>query len=630
MEIGAMKVKKIFLWLILLLSLFSDIRLAVSDVNKNKSNEIGGKPTNMTGSFSVINKININKQNIKKNSLDINNININYNEIDLILNDKISENNSSIKNIYYRLSEASKKIGSMQTEISDSMQTEITKNIESTNKRNETIDQNATDIRINRDNIILHKKMLSDHVDNSGQYKSDIEQINKTLNNLNQTLNKLNQTSGMGSDSLDRFWVLIAALLVFFMQAGFKTFKSGMVRKANSGNVAIKNVLDWIIISLVYFLVGFGFMYGDSLNGLLGTNLFVPTFAVMQETKNSIDGQFLGLEFFLFQLAFAAIAATIVTGAMSERIALIPYLFLTVFIGAIIYPVFGHWAWGGNYLLNDQGWLYALGFRDFAGSTVVHSIGAWVALAGIIVIGARNGRYDKHGNLNRKDFIPSDLGYSTLGVFILWFGWWGLNGGSQLKYDENIATIIINTNLAGSAAGITAFFHALLKSRDNSDIFRKLLGGILGGLVAISASCNSVSAWEALLIGGVAGLVFNYSYDFLIFKLKLDDPVGAVAIHGFCGVWGTMCVAFFGDLEANFFFQNSEILFSEHSLLGFLGDANIRIKQAVVQLIGIVTAFTFSFFLSFLFFKLIRKIPGIGLRVLPSDEKNGILLGISN
>ncbi len=203
------------------------------------------------------------------------------------------------------------------------------------------------------------------------------------------------------------------------------------------------------------------------------------------------------------------------------------------------------------------------------------------------------------------------------------------NGGSQLKYDENIASIIVNTTLSGSAAGLTAFFQALSNSRDKYEIFPKLLGGILGGLVAITACCNSVSSGEAMFIGAIAGLIHNYSHDFLIHNLKLDDPVGAIAVHGFCGVWGTLCVAFFGQLDTSFFSQNNDILFSEHRLLGFLEESNIRIKQTIIQLIGIITAFSFTFPLSYLFFNLIRKIPGIGLRVIPSDEKKGSILGIS-
>lgn len=596
-----MEVKLPFVYLILFVLFFSKISFATTEHNTLFSDHI---IPNNSKQIAQINEPKTVENSEKKFSNIATFINSNNNKI-LINKRKIN------------------KLESIQTESAKQLHERIDLFQRKTLTINDSIYQNSTDINLNKEQIRSTQKVFSNQRDTSLKNQQKIDDISKTLNHLNST-------SGLTSDYLDRFWVLISAILVFFMQAGFKTFESGMVRKVHDDNVAIKNVVDWLIISLVYFVIGFGIMFGESLNGLIGTNLFSPSFAIMQDLKNSIDGQYLGLEFFLFQLAFAATAATIVSGAMSERVALIPYIFLSIFIGTIIYPIFGHWAWGGSYLLTDQGWLYNLGFRDFAGSTVVHSIGAWVALAGIVEIGARNGRYDKHGNLNRNDFVPSNLGYSTLGVLILWFGWWGFNGGSQLKYDENVASIILNTCLAGSAAGLSAFFHAFTKSRDKNEIFPKLLGGILGGLVAITACCNSVSSFEAIFIGVVAGLIHNYSHDLLTLKLKLDDPVGAVAVHGFCGVWGTMCVALFGDLQTDFFSLNHELLFSQHSIFGFIGDDNIRTKQAIVQLIGIVSAFLFSFLLSLIFFKLIRKIPGIGLRVLPSDEKTGSLLGISN
>ena len=257
-----------------------------------------------------------------------------------------------------------------------------------------------------------------------------------------------------------------------------------------------------------------------------------------------------------------------------------------------------------------------IGFRDFAGSTVVHSVGAWVALAGVLSkLVLDMDAMMPRGSLNKQGFLPANMGYSTLGVFILWFGWWGFNGGSQLKYDHNIATIILNTTLAGAAAGLTAFFHGLSQSRDKYEVFPKLLGGILGGLVAITACCNNVSSWEAMLIGGIAGLVHNFSYDYLMLKLKLDDPVGAIAVHGFCGVWGTLCVAFFGDMESGFMLQDSAHIFAENSFPWFSGGINTRLEQILIQMTGVTVAFLYTFTIARIFFKLIRLIPGIGLRV---------------
>ncbi len=619
--------KRFFFQLILLLSIFNHISLADTEHSSISASHNNLSP-NVSVASQLIQKMEQNSQNIQKNALGINKVKSNYNGINATnfsLNKKTRFNKSNITNIYDQLHTSDKKIEHNKKSIRH-----INRRLKTTEQTTEIIQkqvlQDAEYIKKNQTNISTNKASIEE---NNFLYKYG-EENSLAIDKINNKLNTLNKSYGVTSDYLDRFWVLIAGVLVFFMQAGFKTFEAGMVRKVHNDNVAIKNILDWLIISLVYFLVGFGLMFGDSFNGLIGTNLFGPTAEVMENVKITIADQYLGLEFFIYQLAFAATAATIVSGAMSERIALIPYIALSVFIGTLIYPVFGHWAWGGTFYQNDQGWLYALGFRDFAGSTVVHSVGAWIALAGIIEIGPRIGRYDKEGNVNTKDFTPSNLGYSTLGVLILWFGWWGFNGGSQLKYDETIAPIILNTIIAGSAAGITAFFHALTQSRDKYAIFPKLLGGILGGLVAITASCNSVSPYEALFIGVAAGFIHNYSLDFLIYKLKLDDPVGAVAVHGFCGVWGTLCVAFFGQLDTDFFVQNNSLFYSEHSVLGFMENTHIRIQQGIIQLIGIITAFLFTFILSLAFFKMIRKVPGIGLRVLPSDEKRGSILGITN
>jgi Amt family ammonium transporter len=581
-----MKMKQFLLWLLLLLSFFSDISIAeqnksiTSEFNKQKKiphaidvsppqNKIHNNNRKVQNLYEQIDSINT---NIKKNEMSINHI------------------NRVINGINRSLSVTGKIIAADHKKISD---------IAESDRPNE--------------------KLMSERMLTSDSYKSDIEKIYQKLDNLHET-------SGLPSNYLDRFWVIISAALVFIMLAGFMTYESGMVRKGQENNVAVKNVLNLLLFSLFFFIFGFGLMYGESFFGLLGTNLFAPTMEVMQNVKDSIENQYLGIEFFLYQLVLAATTVTIVSRALSERIALVPYILLIAFIGIFIYPLFGHWAWGGSYFQSDQGWLYAIGFRDFAGATVVHSIGAWIGLAGVMVIGPRIGRYDRYGNVNNLDFMPTNLSYSALGVFILWFGFWGFNGGSELNYDENVASIILNINISGSAAGISAFFHALYQSRDKYEIFPKLLGGILGGLVAITASCNSVSAWEAAFIGAAAGLIYNFSHDYLMNKLKFDDPVGAISIHGACGVWGTLCVALFAQLDADFFSQNGDVLFAEH---GLLADIKIRIMQFIIQLVGILTAFLFAFPASYLFFSRIRKIPGIGLRVMPADEKSGAILGIS-
>ena len=397
------------------------------------------------------------------------------------------------------------------------------------------------------------------------------------------------------SFTVDHLWVLVSTALVFFMQAGFKAFEVGMVRHEHSNAVSIKNIIDWIVGSLIFLFVGFGVMFGKSHFGIIGTDLF---FGI--GVQDNQEGSGLGTIFFLFQIAFATTALTIVSGAMSERTGFIPYMTASAFIALFIYPVFGHWAWGNLFYSDNPAWLADLGFIDFAGSTVVHSIGAWVALVGIWMIGPRLGRFDKDGK--PVPFKASSFSYSVLGLIILWLGWWGFNGGSQLALDKAVGEIILNTNIAGAIAGLTAFFHCYW-FQDRTDLYPKLLGGVLGGLVAITAPCAYVSHVDALVIGFVAGLVHNYSFDFLLHKLKLDDPVGAIPVHGFCGVWGTLSVAIFGSF----------------------GEDVSRLNQFGIQLLGVVVAFVFTTVASYIMFALLKKT--VGLRVSPQEEKSGIIIG---
>lgn len=407
--------------------------------------------------------------------------------------------------------------------------------------------------------------------------------------------------TGLTTNYLDRFWILICAILVFFMQAGFKVLEVGMVRKEHRAGIGMKNLMDWLIVCGAFYLVGFSFMFGPSDNAWLGWDLFTPDSGEMGALNPKYK-----LEFFLFQLAFAGTATTIVSGAMSERSALTTYLFTAIVMGAMIYPLFGYWAWGNLFIDGNEQmqipantpWLAQKGFHDFAGSTVVHSIGAWVALAGIFVIGPRRGRFDP---AKAEKFKPSDLGYSVLGVFILWFGWWGFNGGSNLTYNDEVSSIILNTNLSAAFAGLSAFIHAL--STDKEQIYPKLIGGVLGGLVAITACCDIVSPEFAILIGLSAGIIHNLSFDLLL-KWKLDDPVGAIPVHGFCGAWGTLCVGLFG--------------IGEQLPTGNRGD------QIMVQLLGILVAFVFAAGVAFLLFKLLERL--VGLRVSAEDEEHGITL----
>jgi len=306
------------------------------------------------------------------------------------------------------------------------------------------------------------------------------------------------------------------------------------------------------------------------------------------------------LAFFMFQMAFGGTALTIVSGAMSGRTGFIPYLVSCILLGAIIYPVFGHWAWGNLYDADSLGWLAKLGFIDFAGSTVVHSIGAWVGLVGIYLTGPRIGRFDANGKVN--EIKANSYPLSILGVFILWFGWWGFNGGSVLAFNEQVITVIFNTNLAASAAALSAFLHCnFIQKKD--DIKEKILGGTLTGLVAITASANIVTPMGALAIGFIAGVIHNLAYDFLLYDLKLDDPVGAIPVHGAGGIFGTLAVAIFG----------------QESML-----AHDRISQLGIQVIGVSVAFLWTTSIAFLVFYVIKKT--VGLRVSPSIELSGLQL----
>jgi Amt family ammonium transporter len=313
-------------------------------------------------------------------------------------------------------------------------------------------------------------------------------------------------------------------------------------------------LFSWIATYAGYF-IGFGLMFSSTAGnwGLIGLH-----WPLWPESVIGINGD-RGMEFFLFQAAFAATAATIPSGAIAERMSLPGYLLIGFLIALVIYPVFGHWAWGGSLHADElvkatpavQGWLRRIGFHDFAGSTVVHSIGGWIALIAALTLGPRKGRF-QNGLVNVDDFPSRSRGYAFLGVFLLWFGWWGFNGGSQLKYDTSIANIILKTNIAGAAAGFAAWIFACwqknraqgrLQLHKDGFIPEKVIGGTLGGLVAITASCDQGNPLGALLIGLAAGVIHNLVFDWLL-RREIDDPVGAVPVHLGCGMWGTFCAAF--------------------------------------------------------------------------------------
>ncbi len=385
-------------------------------------------------------------------------------------------------------------------------------------------------------------------------------------------------------------WTCIAAFLVFFMQAGFAMVETGFTRAKNAVNILMKNLMDFSVGSIAFFLVGFGLMFGQT-NGLFGTTLFG-----LSGVEPGADWNW---TFLIFQTVFAATAATIVSGAMAERTKFTGYLAYSFFISLFIYPIFGSWAWGG--LLDGGGWLEKLGFLDFAGSTVVHSVGGWLALAGAVVLGPRMGKYGPDGK--PKAILGHNLPLAALGVFILWFGWFGFNPGSTTTGDGSIGYIAVTTNLSAAAGAIVAMATAwvLLKKPDAS----MALNGALAGLVAITAPCDGVSPIGAILIGSVGGVLVVLSVLFMDHVLKVDDPVGAVSVHGVCGAWGTLSAGLF-NLESGLFYGGG---------LGQLG----------VQALGVVTAFAWAFGLGLGLFYLIKVT--IGLRVSEEEEQKGLDIG---
>lgn len=392
----------------------------------------------------------------------------------------------------------------------------------------------------------------------------------------------------------DRLWVLIAAAMVFLMQGGFLMLEVGLVQKKNGASMAVKNMIDWVVLSAAFFCIGFGLMFGHS-TGLIGTDLFFLN-DIEQEGANPLSWSF-----FLFQLAFAGTSLTIVSGSMSERTAFIPYMCAALLMGGFIYPVFGHWAWGHLFFGGNKPWLAGLGFMDFAGSTVVHSIGAWVALVGAVLVGPRIGRYDTEGRV--KNMAHYSIALSAFGLVLLWFGWWGFNGGSAFAADARVGSIIVNTNISAAFSALAAFFHCFLL-QNRQDLYEKLIGGALGGLVAITASCNVVTPLGAVAIGLSTGIIHNYAFDLLLKKLRVDDPVGAIPIHGVCGVWGTMCVALFGQAD--------------------MLSMDTRLAQLGVQMIGILAAAAWAIPLAYLTFKFLKMTTG--LRVSPDVELEGICI----
>ncbi|MCP5468488.1 MAG: ammonium transporter [Deltaproteobacteria bacterium] len=393
----------------------------------------------------------------------------------------------------------------------------------------------------------------------------------------------------MPQTSLDILWVLLCAGLVFLMQAGFVCLESGLTRSKNSINVAIKNLSDFSVSVILYWAFGFALMFGVSNSGWWGASQW---FFNPPADSNSL------LAFFLFQAMFCATAATILSGAVAERMKFKGYLLVVVLISGIFYPLFGHWSWGGILENTSQGWLKKLGFIDFAGSTVVHSLGGWMSLVTLIIIGPRLERYEqtKRNHKLKRNNIP----LSVLGVLLLWLGWFGFNGGSTLAVKGHIALIITNTVLAGASGGVSALLLSWL--RDKRPEVSTIMNGSLAGLVAITASCHAVNPVSSIIIGVIGGIVMLGSCRALEF-FKIDDAVDAIPVHLGGGIWGTLALALFADLD-------------------LLGTGLNRWEQLQVQTLGILICSLWVLLGGFVLVYFINQ--WIPLRVSAQGEKLGL------
>ncbi len=378
-------------------------------------------------------------------------------------------------------------------------------------------------------------------------------------------------------------WIIISGILVFFMQAGFTLVEVGFTRSKNAGNIIMKNLMDLIVGSLGFWAIGYTVMYGESIGGFIGTpSLFYNEGADMFNL--------------FFQTVFAATAATIVSGAVAGRTKFTTYIIFSFIVTVVIYPISGHWQWQGD------GWLTKLGFIDFAGSAIVHSVGGWAALIGAMLVGPRIGKY-KDGV---SQAIPGhNIVYGALGVLILWLGWFGFNGGSQLAFGSEedviaVGNILINTNLAAASGAAAALFYTWL--RYGQPDISMTLNGALAGLVTITAGCANVSAGSAAIMGLIGGVLVVIAITFIDEKLKIDDPVGAVSVHGVCGTLGTILVGVFAT-------EGGLINGGGVSLLG-------------VQTVGALAYAGWALATSFIVFTILKAT--IGLRVSEKEEIGGL------
>lgn len=386
---------------------------------------------------------------------------------------------------------------------------------------------------------------------------------------------------------INHLWLLICACFVFFMQAGFVCYEVGFVQPKNVISVAMENITAFVVATLSFYTVGFALMFGKTLFGLVGTSYWL-----LSRLNSPYD-----FIFALYQMMLAATSITIFAGSMSERTRMRSLVIASILVGGFIYPVFGHWVWGGIYT-NQTTFLSGLGYMDFAGATVVHSTAGWIALAGVIVVGPRKDRWDESGKPKRLG--RSNIPFATLGTFILWFGWFGFNGGSLLKFNDRLGLILLNTNLAAAAGVVGAVAMTFLFAKDQS-FMEAIFNGALGGLVAITAGSELLTPMESVFVGLITGAVVMLG-SVLLLNLRIDDAVNAVPIHAFGGVCGSLLCCLFSAP------QNLKL--------------TSKLYQLGVQLLGSGVNFIWAFGMGLLMFLLIEKTTG--LRVTDNAEKKGL------
>ncbi|MDQ8195480.1 ammonium transporter [Coraliomargarita sp. SDUM461004] len=397
----------------------------------------------------------------------------------------------------------------------------------------------------------------------------------------------------------DILWYLVAAVLVFFMQAGFALIESGLTRAKNACNIMMKNILDFSFGVLAFAIVGYSFMYGDTIGGFIGWSSDYIFMGDALMVGDDLAATNLVAAEWLFQVVFAATAATIASGAMAERTKFIAYILYSIAITCLIYPIVGHWIWSEN------GWLTLMGMRDYAGSTVVHSVGAWAGLAGAIALGARKGKYTPDG---KPLPIPGhNMPMATLGCFILIVGWFGFNAGSTLGASDSMAYIAMVTLIAASSGCIGATIATWMKFKKPD--LSMTLNGCLAGLVSITACCGSVSIIGSMAIGLIGGVIAVFAVLFFERTLKVDDPVGAVSVHGLCGIWGTLAVGLFGTTAIDSGLTSDGLFYGGVAQLG-------------IQAIGVLAVFAFVFPSCYVLFKIISAT--VGLRVSEDEELEGL------